>query len=87
MVSHLRNDLFTLEKEFPDFKNFPFQLQEVLMDIKYNTGNINQSKWPNLHKAIASKDINKIAENINRKDVGFERNEWAKNKILSISDW
>lgn len=87
MVSHLHNDLLTLEKEFPDFKTFPFQLQEVLMDIKYNTGNINQNKWPKLYKAIANKDINKIAENVSRKDVGFKRNEWAKNKILSIRGW
>ncbi len=26
-------------------------------------------------------------ENVSRKDVGFKRNEWAKNKILSIRVW
>lgn len=101
---HLKNDSKAIKKEIPDFDKLPFELKEVLMDIKYNTGGVrdlpakiknindipeeNRKKyWPKLHQAIRDKDIEGIAKEIHRKDVSKERNEWARDKILSIKKW
>jgi hypothetical protein len=59
----------------------------VLMDVQYNTGSLNQRKWPNLYQAIQNRDIDGIARNVHRKDVGLERNDWAANQIRSIVSW
>jgi hypothetical protein len=84
---HLTNDLAHLRSEFSDFDSFPIQLKEVLMDLQYNTGSLNQRKWPNLYQAIQNRDIDGIARNVHRKDVGLERNDWAANQIRSIVSW
>lgn len=86
---HLKKDLKEIKKEVPGFDNLPFELKEVLMDIKYNTGNVKDKEgcWPNLHQAILDKDIEKIAKETHRQDVGQKRNDWARNKILSIKKW
>lgn len=87
MVQHLKKDLAMLEKYVPEFRNFPFELQEVLLDIRYNTGNAGRNKWPKLYKAIDQQNIQDMAQQVHRKDVGEERNQWAKEKILSIKNW
>jgi hypothetical protein len=81
---HTLNDLKKLKEGFEDFDIFPLPLQEVLMDIRYNTGNVSESNWPNLHKGIRTKNLTLITDNVSRKDVSIDRNNWAKNKILSI---
>jgi GH24 family phage-related lysozyme (muramidase) len=86
-LGHLTNDLSHLRSEFSDFDSFPIQLKEVLMDLQYNTGSLNQRKWPNLYQAIQNRDIDGIARNVHRKDVGLERNDWAANQIRSIVSW
>ena len=84
---HLENDINSLQKTFPEFDNFPLPLQEVLTDIHYNTGNVSHSNWPNLHRGIKNKDLSLIANNIHRKDVQPERNDWALERIKSITSW
>jgi hypothetical protein len=86
-LGHLTNDLSYLRSEFSDFDSFPIQLKEVLMDLQYNTGSLNQRKWPNLYQAIQNRDIEGIARNVHRKDVGLERNDWAEKTIRSIVSW
>ena len=76
-----------LRTTFTGFDNFPIELQEVLLDIKYNTGNVSQENWSKLHQAIKNKDLKMICDNVHRKDVSDERNKWAKNKIDSIVQW
>jgi hypothetical protein len=75
-------NLVHLRKEFTDFDNFPLPLKEVLLDIQYNVkGGISEKKWPKLYKAIREENVlgkEGIVENINRPDVGKERNIWAK---------
>ena len=39
--NHMNNDLAHLRREFSDFDNFSLPLKEVLLDIQYNTGNLN----------------------------------------------
>lgn len=84
---HLQDDLDNLRKNFPEFDEFPSELQEVLLDIKYNVGNVDKENWPNLHKGIKSKNLSFIEQHVNRKDVPERRNLWAKKKIKSIKKW
>ncbi len=67
-----------------DFDKFPEPLKEVLLDIQYNTGNLTRNNWPKLYQAIEDKDINGIIQNVHRKDVGQERNDWAESMVRSI---
>ena len=83
---HTLNDLKRLREGIEDFDKLPLPLQEVLMDIRYNTGNVSEANWPNLHRGIRTKNLSLIADNVNRKDVSIERNKWARDKILSIKE-
>ena len=85
--THLENDINSLQKTFPEFDDFPLPLQEVLTDIHYNTGNVSQTNWPNLHQGIKTKNLSLIAKHVHRKDVQKERNDWALKRIKSISKW
>ena len=87
LKNHLVNDIQYLRKEFADFDSFPPELQDVLVDIKFNTGNVAEESWPNLRKAIAQKDLIAIGNNVNRKDVSVKRNNWAREKIANIKSW
>ena len=83
--SHMSNDLSHVRKEFTDFDTFPNPLKEVLLDIQYNTGGLNKQNWPKLYNAINNRDVNEIADNVHRKDVGWERNDWADRMARSIN--
>lgn len=82
--NHMKNDLAHVRSEFTDFDYFPNQLKEVLLDIQYNTGGLNKQNWPKLYNAINNRDVNGIADNVHRKDVGWERNDWAEQMARSI---
>ena len=83
--SHMNNDLAHLRREFSDFDNFPLPLKEILLDIQYNVkGGVNRHNWPNLYRAIRNRDVNGIVDNVNRPDVGQDRNDWAKRMVRSI---
>lgn len=80
--NHMNKDLAHLREEFTSFDYFPLPLKEILMDIQYNVkGGISEKKWPKLYRAIREKNVfgkDGIVENVNRPDVGKERNDWAK---------
>ena len=80
----MTKDLAHLRKEFTDFDSFPLSLKEVLLDIQYNTGNLNQHDWPQLYRAIKNHYINGIIANVRRKDVQQSRNDWAQMTARSI---
>ena len=82
--NHMNNDLAHLRREFSDFDNFPLPLKEVLLDIQYNTGNLNQRTWPNLYRAIRNHDVNGIVLNVHRRDVAQRRNNWTRDTARSI---
>lgn len=84
---HLQNTLQHVQKQFPNFQTFPQGLQNVLLDIAYNTGNITREKWPRLHAAIQTKSLPLIRSNIHRRDVPESRNNWAEQQIDSITSW
>ena len=83
---HTLNDLKKLREGIDGFDKLPLPLQEVLMDIRYNTGNISKSKWPKLYEGIRTRNLSLIADNVSRKDVSADRNKWARDKILSIKE-
>ena len=88
--NHITEDIKYLQKEFPDFAYYPPELQNVLLDIKFNTGNVSQENWPKLRKAIAEKNLfgkDGIIYNVHRKDVGEDRNYWTEQQIRNIKSW
>ncbi len=90
LKQHLQDDIKYLQKEFPDFVSYPPELQNVLLDIKFNTGNVSQENWPKLRKAIAEKNLfgdEGIIDNVHRKDVDLKRNNWAEQQIRNIKSW
>lgn len=84
---HVRNDIKRLRQGMPEFDGLPLALQEVLVDIRYNSGAITEEAWPNLRKAIREKNLAKIMANIQRGVSHKDRQKWAQDKIRSIKDW
>lgn len=88
--THVEDDIRYLHKELQDFASFPEGLQDVLLDIKFNTGNVSRENWPKLRKAIDQKDVfgsEGIINNVRRKDVDRARNSWAIKRISDIKEW
>lgn len=83
-VEHIIDDLQYLRKEFKKFDEFPGEMQDVLLDIKYNTGNVDPLKWPNLHKAISERNLKNIIANVHRKGIEEKRNQWAIERLQKI---
>ena len=86
--NHMTNDLAQVRREFSNFDNLPIPLKEILLDIQYNVkGGIQKKNWPHLYDAIERKDVfgeDGIINNIHRKDVGQDRNDWAERMARSI---
>ena len=90
LKQHLQEDIKYLQTEFENFDSFPSELQNVLLDIKFNTGNVSTKKWPKLRKAIADKNLfgdEGILKNVHRKDVDLKRNKWSEQQIRNIKSW
>ena len=87
MYSHLQKDYDNLKRYLPEIDKAPQAAQDVAFDIQYNPGGLNKQNWPNLFKAINNRDINGIANNVLRKDIGDNRNNWATKQIHSITNW
>lgn len=83
-INHMTNDLAHVRQQFSDFDKFPKPLKEVLLDIQYNTGNLTRNNWPKLYQAIDNRDVNGITQNVHRKDVHKQRNDWAESMARSI---
>lgn len=84
MNDHLQNDLKKLREGIDGFDSLPYPLKEVLLDIRYNTGAVSQTKWPNLRNGIREKNLTKIYHNVNRLKIQEKRNQWAKERIKAI---
>ena len=85
--SHIEEDLKYLRKEFPDFDTFPENLKDILLDIKFSTGNVSCGKWEKLRRGIDNKNLKEILGNVHRKDVSNDRNVWVEQKIKDIEKW
>lgn len=62
-----------------------------MLDIQYNVKDgLIERKWPNLYRAIRARNItgeNGILDNVNRPDVKFKRNDWARRMAATINPW
>ena len=85
MTEHLKNDLEQIRRTIPNFDKLPSGVQDVVIDIQYNTGHI--ETFPKLIQAIQDKNIRSVAEESHRKDVPETRNLDMIQKILQIIDW
>lgn len=70
----------TLRQNDLNFDKLPEGIQQVLIDIKYNTGHL---KFPNMIKAIKAGEIVNAAIESHRADVNDDRNNWAADSILN----
>lgn len=99
---HMDQDIDYLRSRFKDFDRFPPQLQNVLLDIKYSNGNLNEHDttfwnprtkkyetikgWPKLFRAIREKDLQGIKDNVHRLGVHEKRNKWAVEHLEEIKN-
>ena len=67
-------------------KDMPNEAILPLLDIYYNTGNLNPKKWPKLYQALKKKDYTAAAGCIHRRSISEERNTWTKNKMLQAAE-
>ena len=82
--THLQNDLRRLREGIVGFDDLHYPTKEVLLDLRYTSGAITETRWPKLREGIREKNLTKIYNNVNRKDVQPSRNQWAKDRIKSI---
>lgn len=78
-----------LEQKFNGFSSFPISVQQALVDMQFNMGDIafqpvsntigdrTYTAWPKLFDAISKRDWEKVANESSRKDVGRKRNLWT----------
>ena len=84
-INHLKSDLKQIRNNVNDFDKLPPELQDVIIDIQYNTGHI--ESFVLFQKAIKEKNIRDMIKESHRKDVSKERNKAIGQKILNISNW
>lgn len=84
-LKHLEEDLKQIRDNIKNFDKLPPELQDVIIDIQFNTGHI--EKFNLLQKAIQEKNIRDIIIESHRKDIPEERNKAMGKKILKITDW
>lgn len=72
----------TLAKENIILMNMPDVQIMALMDIYYNTGNLNPKKWPSLYKALKAKNYKTAALESRRNTVETARNQWTAVNLL-----
>lgn len=71
MQSHVQTNINELEKAFPEWKNQPFVIQTVLVNMVYNLGIEGLMGFKNTLRYIAGKNYTTAADNL-------EQSKWAK---------
>ena len=56
-----------LQKTFPNYDKMSPYLQNSLLEVNFNIGNISPEKWPGLYKAAQEKDVESFCKNLHRK--------------------
>ena len=90
----LEQSYHELEMKFPYFHTFPITVQQALVDMQFNMGNVafqatphvvgkrKYSGWPKLFDAINNRDWQTAATHSHRKDVQPSRNTWTRDLFL-----
>ena len=86
LKEHVLNDLKELKSKFPDFDELPPSAQDVLIDLQFNLGGkrFNPQIWHKLFSALKKKDWKEASEQVKRKNINNERNEWARKRMLEF---
>lgn len=74
-----------IRRNVKNFDKYPWQIQDVIIDIQYNTGHI--EKFPLFLKAVEAKDLNEMIKQANRPDVQASRNQRMIDLLKSVKDW
>ncbi len=82
-AKHIVNDLKILRNKFDGFNELPFNLQLVLIDIRFNTGSVTVNNWGNLIAAIKEEDVEKIRYESKRAGLP-ERNKWVEKMLEDL---
>lgn len=82
---HLQSDLDFIRKHVSNFDNYPKEIQDIIIDIQYNTGDIR--KFPLFLKAVEDKELDDMVKQSHRKDVSKNRNNGIKDMLMGITDW
>jgi GH24 family phage-related lysozyme (muramidase) len=84
-----RQTLFNdIPKAFPKFSSLPDNAKIVIADMMFNMGatRFSREKWKNFYEAIKSRDWNRAAAESHRKDIGADRNHWARDMFMQIKE-
>lgn len=82
MTDHLKHDLKYIRHIIPTFNTLPSCLQDVILDIQYNTGHL--ERFPKFLNAIHHKDIDSMVKECHRKGISEQRNREMVQKILQV---
>lgn len=81
---HLQSDVKVLERKFPEFKTFPPQAQNALIDMQYNSG-LNPKERPKLFSSVKAQDWRTAAQESHREAVGTDRNHKTQDLFREAS--
>lgn len=80
LKKHLQNDLEQIRRVMPFFDKLPAGVQDVIIDIQYNTGHI--ERFPKFIRAIQDKNIKAMIMESHRKGISDSRNIDTVQRIL-----
>jgi GH24 family phage-related lysozyme (muramidase) len=75
-------------KAFPKLSSLPDNAKIVITDMMFNMGatRFTKEKWKNFYEAINNRDWNRAATESHRKDIGYDRNNWARDMLRQVKE-
>ena len=84
-IEHIKKDMPQIRRNVKNFDKYPWQIQDVIIDIQYNTGHI--ENFPNFLDAVERKDLSAMIEESYRPDVQASRNQRMIDLLKSVKNW
>ena len=81
---HTKRDLIQLKKHIEGFEQYPVALKKILLDFRYNTGNITREYHPRVREALDKKDLTMLQKFIIRETNQANRKRWILQNLKSI---
>lgn len=87
LESALRQNVASLQRELPDFADYPVSGRKGLVDLEYNIGptKFNSKTWPKFFDAVHRRDWETAAQESHRITPNEERNTNTKNALLDAA--
>jgi GH24 family phage-related lysozyme (muramidase) len=87
VIKHMRSDLGSILRMFPDFSNYPLSAQNALWDMIYNLGPPTfRSEFPLLREAVKNGDWEEAAEQSHREGPREERNQFVFDLFMEAAE-